>query len=301
MNVFVSGGTGVIGRRVVPRLIAAGHDVTVAVRSPVRQPAANANTVVVDLFDRAMVSRAVEGHDAVINLATSIPAGLEAFTRGGWRMNDRIRTEGSRNLANAAAAAGVTRFVQESYGLIYADGGAAWLDEESPVEPPPHTRSALEAERTAMALQERGMTPVVLRFALLYGPDSVHTIDTMKYVRKGMAAMFGSPDGFLSSLHTGDAAAAVVAALTAPAGIYNVVEDEPVTKRAYFDSLAAALDAKPPRFFPAWTWRLAGSVGDNLRRSLRISNRKFRNATGWSPSFPTAATAWAEVVREVTR
>lgn len=301
MRVFVSGGTGVIGRRVVPRLIAAGHHVTLGARSPVREPAANANAVIVDLFDAATVLRAVEGHDAVINLATSIPAGFRAFTRRGWRMNDRIRTEGVRNLAAAAAAAGVTRFVQESYGLIYADGRAAWLDEASPLDPPPHTRSGLEAERTAMALQERGVTPVVLRFALLYGPDSVHTIDTIEYVRKGMAAAFGSPDGFLSSLHVDDAAAAVVAALTAPAGIYNIVEDEPVTKREYFGSLAATLGVKPPRFFPPWTWRLAGSVGDSLRRSQRIANRRFRNATGWSPSAPTVTKEWADVVQQVTR
>ena len=175
-----------------------------------------------------------------------------------------------------------------------------WLSETSPLDPPSHARSSVEAEETVMALQSSGIAPVILRFALLYGPDSVHTLEMIRYARKGQAAMFGDPSGYISSLHNDDAARAAVAALTAPPGIYNVTDDEPVTKRQYFDALASALTVRRPSFFPSWAWKFAGPIGENLKRSYRISNRKFKEATGWSPGFPNVDAGWRAVVKEIS-
>lgn len=303
MKIFITGGTGVVGCRTVPRLLQQGHSVTVAIRSE-RSSAkvtAGAAAVVVNLFDQAAVMNAVRDHDVVISLATNIPSGPMAFVPFGWWTNNRLRRGAVRNLANAAVRAKVDRFLQESYAPMYAAGGDGWLTESSPVHPSPHVRSAVDAENTALALTNQGITPVVLRFALFYGPDSVHTKDMVRFVKKGIAPMFGDPSGYLSSIHTDDAAAALIAALTAPAGVYNVTDDEPVPKRAYFSSLARALGVAEPRFFPHWTWRLAGSVGDNLKRSHRIANGKLKATTVWKPAYPTVSTAWPSVLKAMRR
>ena len=266
MRVFVTGGTGVIGRRAVPLLIEAGHDVTVAVRSTQRAAVTppGATAILLDLFDFEAVSRAVN------------------------------------NLARAAKAGGIRRFVQESYGLTYADGGNEWLIESSPLDPPSQARSSVEAEETVMALESSGIAPVILRFALLYGADSVHTLDMIRYARNGRAAMFGDPSGYISSLHNDDAARAAVAALGAPAGIYNVTDDEPVTKRQYFDDLASALGLRRPTFFPSWAWKFAGPIGENLKRSYRISNRTFKEAAGWAPEFRNVDAGWRAGVKGIS-
>jgi nucleoside-diphosphate-sugar epimerase len=118
----------------------------------------------------------------------------------------------------------------------------------------------------------------------------------IKLVRKGWAPIPGSPEGFLSSVSHDDAASAIVAALRVPAGIYNVVDDEPMRRREYFDSLARALGVAPPRIPPPWVARLFGSVGEMLVRSLRISNRKLRDESGWAPKLPSVREGWRAVV-----
>jgi 2-alkyl-3-oxoalkanoate reductase len=298
MRVFLAGGTGVIGRRLLPLLVQGGHLVTLVSRPGGKPPPPGVALASVNLFDERSVASALRSHDVVINMATRIPAGVAAFTPWGWRMNDRIRREGVRNLARAALQGGVQLFVQESYAPMYADGGDSWLTEDSPIDPSPHVRSAVDAERTVLELAHSGVRSVVLRFGLFYGPDSVHTKDMINFAKKGRAASFGDPDGYLSSVSTGDAAAAVVAALGAAGGAYNVTDDTPVTKREYFVSLAAALSAPPPRFFPYWVWRLAGSVGDSLKRSHRISNAKLKRATEWQPTDPVVTAAWPTVLRQ---
>jgi nucleoside-diphosphate-sugar epimerase len=102
----------------------------------------------------------------------------------------------------------------------------------------------------------------------------------------------GEPDRFISSVSHDDAAAAVVAALNAPAGIYNVGDDEPVSRAVFFGSLADNLGLKPPRFLPGWTTPLFGSVGDVMSRSLRLSNRKLKQRAKWAPRFPSVREGW---------
>lgn len=305
MKVFVTGATGVIGNRVVPQLVRRGHAVTANVRSPdsaKRLAAVGATPVRVDLFDAAAVARAVDGHDVVINLATHIPHPTwRIFVPGAWRENDRIRREGARHLADAAARAGARRFIQESFAPVYPDRGDAWIDERTPIAPVRYNRTVADAERSAASVTERGGIGIALRFGAFYGPDSPQVAEMARMVRAGWSPMPGSPDAWWSSVSHDDAAAAVVAALEAPPGIYNVVDDQPMRRRELFGALADLLGAPPPRFAPSWTAHLMGSLGAMFSRSLRISNAKLRGATDWRPRYPSIADGWADAVVEIAR
>jgi len=281
MRIFLTGSTGVIGRRVIPQLIEAGHEVTAGGRQSAR----------LDLFDSAAVKQALAGHDAVINLATHVPPGLRAFLPGSWRENDRIRTAGSALLVNAALASDVQLFIQESF-VTYPDSADRWIDEDTPPDPPAYNRTVLDAENSAARFARSGRRGLALRFAFFYGTGDDFTRTTRKSVERGWLPIFGRPEGFFSMVNHEDAASAVVAALKAPSGNYNVVDDEPLTRSALADALAQMLRVKAPQLPPAWVIPLTGSVGDMLSRSLRVSNAKLREATGWAPCYPSAREGW---------
>jgi nucleoside-diphosphate-sugar epimerase len=303
MRIFLTGATGVVGRRAVPLLVEAGHRVTGVGRTPEKRAAlsrAGADPVELDLFDPQAVGRALAGHDAVINLATHIPhSGTSMFLPGAWRENDRIRRDASRILADAAIAHGVPRFIQESFAPMYADAGDAWIDETSPLQPARYNRSTVDAERSAERVTRSGGAGIVLRFSGLYGPDSPHALELIGYVRKGRAPIPGSPEAFFSSVTNDDAATAVVAALSLPAGIYNVTDDEPLRRREYVDTLAQALGVAPPKLPPAWLMALGGSLAKLMARSVRISNRKLRQASAWRPRYPSAREGWKAAVEAI--
>lgn len=302
MRIFVTGATGVVGRRLVPLLIAAGHEVTGVARS--RSKAGElerlgATPVGLDLLHEQSVRTAVSGQRVVVNLATRIPPSSKAFFPPAWRENDRIRSHASVNLVNAALRAGCERFVQESVSLIYPDSGDRWITEDDPLDPPSYARTVLDAEAQARRFMEAGRTGVVLRFALFYGWDSGHTVDTIRFVRKGIAPTFGSPDSYVSSISTEDAASAVLAALGIAAGVYNVSDEEPVRRREHYDSLARALGVASPKLPPPWMKYLGGSLGRTIARSQRISSERFRRASGWAPRFRSVRDGWPSVCRKV--
>lgn len=305
MKVFVAGATGVVGRRVVPELARRGHSVTANVRSPAvanRISGAGVAPVTVDLFDAAAVARVVEGHDVVINLATHIPhSSWRVFVPGAWRENDRLRREASRHLADAVVRGGARRFIQESYAPVYPDRGDAWIDERTPIAPVRYNRTVADAERSAQSVTERGGVGIVLRFGGFYGPDSPQLAEMANMVRRGWWPLPGGPDAWWSSVSHDDAASAVVAALEAPAGVYNVVDDRPMRRQEWANAFADALGVRHPRFMPAWTTHLMGSLGEMFARSLRMSNAKLRAATHWSPRYPSAADGIPAAVAPFTR
>jgi nucleoside-diphosphate-sugar epimerase len=299
MKIFVTGATGVVGKRLIPALLAEGHQVTGVARSPAKAEAlgrSGAAPVQIDLFDRDAVAAAVRGHDEIINLATHIPPGNRMFFPGAWSENDRIRRQVSRFLVDAALEHGIARFIQESFAPIYPSCGEAWIDETTAVQPARYNRSVVDAEAAVARFNVGGATGIVLRFALFYGPDSDYARTTLRSVRKGRAPSFGPADAYMSSISHDDAAAAVSAVLGAPAGIYNVTDDEPLRRREYFDSLAAVLGVPPPRFLPAWMARLTGELGETLSRSQRISNAKLRETCGWVPRYPSMREGWRSIV-----
>lgn len=288
MRVFVTGASGVIGMQAVPHMLEAGHVVTAAGRSRERLALLarrGATTVTLNLFDRDALARAIDGHDAVVNLATHVPSTRRAFLPGAWRENDRIRRDGSRLLVEAAQAHGVRRFVQESFAPIYPDSGDAWVTEEVAPQVVAYNRSVLDAEGSAQSFTEAGGDGVVVRFALLYGAGDPFTDDVFRLVRHGWLPFLGRPDAYMSMVNQADAAKAVLAALNVPAGIYNVVDDEPFTRRRFAAALAAMLDVPTPKIPPPWLAKVAGSMGETIARSLRISNRKLRTAGAWLPQY----------------
>ncbi len=304
MRVLVSGATGVLGRRVVHRLVADGHTVTAVARSAakeVRLRGDGANPVRLDLFDPVAVAAAAEGQQAVLSLATSIPSFRRAVRPDSWHENDRLRREASTNLVEAALAAGVGRVVQESIALLYDDGGDAWLDEDAPTAPTAPLESALAAERQTERVTGAGGTGVVLRFALFYGHDSAHSGTMVAMARRGLAPTLAGPHGFVSSITTDDAASAVVAALAAPPGVYNVADDEPLRGRALADALARAVRRDRVRVLPAWTAGLLPPQGRHLARSHRVSAARLRDATGWRPAVPSARLGWERVAEAMDR
>ena len=302
MRVFITGATGVIGSRAVPLLLQAGHAVTAASRSEHNREAlrrAGATPADVDLFDVDSIRRAIAGHDVIINLATHIPSSaVKIMIRWAWRTNDRIRREASAAIATAAIAEGVGRMIQESFALIYPDSGDAWIDESMPVAPTSYNKSVLDAERSAQRFTESGRTGVVLRFGGLYGPDAM-LAEMLAMMRKGMSPVPGDPGAYLSSLSQDDAATAVVAALGVPAGTYNIVEDEPMRREDWTRSLATAAGIPVPKPIPAWMTAIGGSMLKLMSRSERVSNRKFKEASGWAPKYPKASDAWGDVLRSL--
>ncbi|HXT17986.1 MAG TPA: NAD-dependent epimerase/dehydratase family protein [Gemmatimonadaceae bacterium] len=301
-NVFIAGGTGVVGRRVIPLLVTAGYQVRAAARSTEsadRLRSHGAEPVVVDLFDAAALRRAAGKPDVVINLATHMPSSTtKMMFPWAWRENDRVRREGAANLAAAARATGADCYIQESFAPIYADGGDEWIDESWPVAPARYNRSTLDAERAANEFTRAGGRGIVLRFAFFYGPDAFTTREMIAMAKKGTSPLPGALDAYVSSVSHDDAASAVVAAITAPSGTYNIADDEPLTRAEWLDSLAAALGVARPKPMPKLFEVLGGSSVALLSRSQRMSNRKFRDDTGWRPSTPSMRDAWADLVRQ---
>ena len=166
--------------------------------------------------------------------------------------------------------------------------GADWIHEDVALQPGRYNRSLLDAEASARRFTEGGGAGVVLRFAGFYGPDSDQLPEMAAAVRRGWMPLVGAAESYVSSVSHDDAARAVVAVLDVPAGVYNVVDDEPLTHRAFADALADALGVPHPRLPPAWLAHVTGSLGELFSRSVRMSNRKLRDAAGWAPVYPSA-------------
>jgi len=300
MKVFVAGATGVLGKRAVRELVAAGHDVTGVARSDEKAAflrSLGATPVKVDVFDAPAVKEAVAGHDVVCNLATHIPPTMKMAMPGAWDENNRIRSEASRNLVDAALATGAKRYIQEAVCFLYGDHGDEWIDEDTPLDVPKKIgASMVEAEAQARRFTEGGGVGVVLRFGGFYGPDAMQTHDFVRMARNHVAPMGGSKDGYMPMIHLDDTGTAVVAAVDAPAGVYNVT-DETTTRGERMDALARAVGVGRLVAAPeALTMRGPLSY---IARSERVSNKRFKEATGWTPRYPTANEGWPAVVSDM--
>lgn len=299
MKVFLLGGTGAIGRHATSALVAAGHDVSALARTAEKAAgldAQGAGPVMVSMFDRGALQEAFVGQDAVVNLATSMPTMATFVFRRAWRPTERVRIEGSAAVVDAALAAGVPRLVQESVSMVYPDRGDAWIDEDAAPDPYPNARGNLAAEASAARFSDGGGEGVVLRLGLFYGPGAHHSEQFLAMARRHVVPLVGRPDSYLSSIHMTDAGSAVVAALHAPAGTYNVVDDQPLTKDEYAHALATAADARPWLRAPGRLAHLLGHRMASLTRSMRVSNKRFREASG-RPIYPSAREGWLATAR----
>lgn len=285
---------GVLGRRVVPALVGAGHAVTANVRNDAarrRADAAGASTITVDLFDAAATARLGADHEAIVNVATNIPTGAAAARKGGWATNDRLRTEASANLAAAVARPG-GRYVGESITFPYVDATDDWIDEQCECTYFWGNRSCVDAEAVARSVTVAGGTGLALRFAMFYAEDSAHISTFRAVARRGWFALPGEPESYTSWVDVDDAAAAVVAALGAPPGVYNVAAPDPVQRVDHATALARSVGRRRLRRLPKVAVKLAGPGIESLARSQRISSQSLTSATGWEPTRRRIVDAW---------
>lgn len=298
MRVVVAGATGVVGRQVVPLLVAGGHEVVALSRRPrPEQGTEGVRPVAVDALDRAALGAAVREAkpDAVVHLLTAIPAEVDPRRmERDFALTNRLRTEGTRTLAQAAYDAGANRFVVQ--GLAYAyDPAPGLADEDAPLwrNPPKAFATTLDALR-ALERITADADGLVLRFGHLYGPGTVHAPDgsTIRRIRARKMPVVGDGSSTFSFTHTHDAATAVAAALAAPdtpgaRGALNIVDDDPALLRDWLPATAALLGARAPQNVPAALARLAaGPWGAAFMTRLRgATNSRAKTALGWTPRF----------------
>jgi nucleoside-diphosphate-sugar epimerase len=296
MRVFLAGATGAIGRRLVPQLVEAGHQVTAITRSEAKLAElrnAGAEPVLCDVFDAGRLGAVIvqAEPDAVINQLTDLPQSLNPRKLGEYyAASNRVRREGTQNLLNAALGAGVRRFVVQGAAYWYAPSGGPVKTEEAPLyldAPPPIGPAVQTIKHVEDAmLSAEGLEGVVLRYGMFYGPGTWYAKngDVGRQARKRRYPMIGKGEGIYSFIHVDDAAAATVAALEgARPGVYNVVDDEPASAAEWMPVYAEALGAKRPPRVPAFVARLiAGKAFVDWMLELRgASNEKIKKELGW--------------------
>ncbi len=311
MKILVAGATGALGKQLVPRLVAAGHEVVGMTRSESKRDALRAmgaTPVVADALDPDQVARAVAvaSPEAIIHELTALSGRLDMrrFDRA-FAETNRLRTEGTDHLLSAGRAVGVRRFLAQSFaGWPYAREGAAVKDEEEPFDPnpPEAVREGLAAIRhlEEAVIGAEWTEGIVLRYGGFYGPGT--SLDGpgsehVEAIRKRLFPLIGDGAGVWSFIHIEDAAEATVAALErGRRGIYNVVDDEPARAADWLPALARAIGAKPPRRVPRWLGRLLGgeAVAIMMTELRGASNAKAKRELGWQPRHPSMARAFAE-------
>jgi nucleoside-diphosphate-sugar epimerase len=300
MNIFVAGATGVLGRGAVPLLVEQGHEVRAVARSTEKERWLRdhgARPVAVDLFDDAAVKDAVAGSEVVFHLATSIPRMRDMPKPTAWETNDRLRTTSTKLLVDAALAHGVSTLIAESITFLYDDCGSDWITEDTRWENDDAMSSVVDLEREVERFSQGGSTGIALRFGSFYGPEAQSLEEFLSLARKRVAPFLGSPDAYVSSIHTDDAATATVAAQHVEGGTYNVC-DEPLTRRENANVLADAFGLGRPFFIPKVVQQAtARKRGEPLLRSQRVSNARFHDAANWSPEFSSALEGWHDVAR----
>lgn len=307
MRVFLAGATGVIGRRLVPRLLAGGHQLAGMARTAEKAEqlrALGVEPVIADALDAAAVTRALAAArpDAVVHQLTAIPPRINPRTvERDFATNDRLRSEGTRILVSAAQAAGATRILAQSIAFSYAPGppGTVHIEQDRLLE-----EDAIKSfRRSARALRELESTVldaggIPLRYGYFYGPGSaISATGSMGLdLAKRRLPIVGGGAGVWSLIHVDDAARATVAALGAgESRPYNIVDDDPAPVSQWLPALAQALGAPPPRSVPALLARaVAGAYGvATMTKAQGASNELAKRELGWQPEY----SSWREGFR----
>jgi 2-alkyl-3-oxoalkanoate reductase len=301
MKVLVAGATGGLGRSLVPQLVAAGHEVTGMIRSEsgaagVR--AFGADVVLADGLDAGAVRAAVESvrPDVVVHQMTALKGGIDfKHFDDSFATTNKLRTVGTDNLLAAAQAAGVRRFVVQSYaGWNLQHGGSGTKTEADPLDPNP-----VPAQRQTMAgikhleaavLNADGLEGVALRYGSFYGPtgDIGKGGSMVELIQKRRLPIIGDGAGIWSFIHYDDAAAATVKAIESDVtGVFQIADDDPAPASVWLPEFARILGAKPPRHIPSWLGRLAvGDVGVAAFTEIRGADNTLAKQTfGWQPGY----------------
>jgi nucleoside-diphosphate-sugar epimerase len=302
MRVFVAGATGAIGRQLVPRLVAAGHEVHGMTRSKSKQAMLSelgAVPVVADALDADQVAEAVARArpEVIVHQLTAIGAvDMRHFDRD-FALTNRLRTEGTDHLLSAGQAVRVRRFVAQSNGAApYARTGGAVKGEQDPLDPTParEMRSMVAAIRhlEEAVLGADWTEGIVLRYGAFYGPGTSMAPgeQVFELIRKRKFPLVGDGAGVWSFIHIADAAEATLAAVEhGSRGVYNVVDDDPAPVAEWLPALAQTLGAKKPMRVPRFVGRLfAGEAGVVMMTDVRgASNAKAKRELAWRPAHPS--------------
>lgn len=274
MKIAVVGAHGVVGSATLPLLLAQGFYVRAVDPRPRGTTLASQERlelVAGDILNESQMLAAVDGCDIVIHVATAIPKPGPAMD---WSKNDAIRRQGTLNLLAACAKTNVQRYIQQGVSMLYRAGGRDWLDENSEISPGKILESAADME----SYVKKSTIPwTILRAGLLYGPSTGRDGGWVQQAREGTLRIPGDGGDYISLIHQDDLASAIREACTAPAtGIFNIVDDTPVTWRELFDFIAARVGAVLPQ------------ANGNLNfPSQRVSNRRARTVLNWAPSYPS--------------
>jgi nucleoside-diphosphate-sugar epimerase len=303
MRVFVAGGTGALGRRLVPQLVERGHEVTATTRSAAKAgelAALGARPVVVDGLDGVAVGRAVAEAqpDAIVHQMTAIGTpDMRHFDRW-FATTNELRTTGTGHLLAAAQASGVEKVVVQSYtGWTNIRTGGPVKTEDDPFDPEPakEQRESMAAIRfLERAVTEAPLTGIVLRYGNFYGPGASESM--VELIRARRMPIVGRGTGVWSFIHLDDAAAATVAAVErGDSGVYNVVDDDPAPVAEWLPHLADAVGAKPPMRLPVWLARMAAGevVVRWMTEGRGAANEKAKRELGWAPAW----TSWRDGFR----
>lgn len=299
MKILIAGATGAIGRQLVPKLVAGGHEVGGTTRTPEKEPLLRemgATPFVVDILDPEAVAQAVAAFEpeVIVHEATALSSvNMRKFEQS-FSLTNRLRTEGTDHLLAAGRAVGVRKFVAQSFaGWPFARTGSRIKTEDDPFDPNPipSVRTTLDALRhlERAVLGAEWTEGIALRYGGLYGPGTSLDVDGGEMtvaIRRGFFPIIGSGDGMFSFIHVADAADATVAAIErGTRGVYHVVDDEPAPVREWLPVVAAALGAKPPRRIPRWLGRLiAGETVVTMSTEARgASNERAKRQLGWTP------------------
>ncbi len=301
VRVFVAGGSGVIGRRLVPQLVARAHQVTATTTSAAKLDLLEqlgAHGVVMDGLDAVPVGEAVAAArpDAIVNQMTALSAahaGQPNLRRPDrfFAATNRLRSEGTDHLLAAAEAAGVGHIVAQGFGAFNGIREGGWVKtEEDPLEVVEGTKAISHLEDAVV-----GAGGAVLRYGGLYGAGA--NDDQLTFVRKRMFPLVGGGTGYFSWVHVDDAASATVLAVEQQAkGVFNIVDDEPAPVSDWLPYLARCAGAKPPRRVPGWLARLlAGEMMVGMMTEGRgFCNAKAKRELGWELRYPS----WRQGFRE---
>lgn len=297
MKVFMTGASGVLGKRLVERLADRGHRVYGLVRDE-----SGADLVTAcggtprqgNVLDRESLEQAVSDVDVIVHAATSIPTATKPSAEA-WEQNDRVRLDGVKNLVSVAGDR-LERILFPSVVWVARQPDGEWFDETADRHPDRTSRSAATVEDyLTSASDDEAFDVTVLRCGFFYAPDAAHTRQfgqsllsrDLPIVGRGV---LGRGDARLSVLHADDAALAVATAVDAEvSGLYHVVDHQPVTLAAFLTTLAEKLDAPSPRRLPAWLARffIGAESATLLSKSMPTSNDRFQDVTGWEPMYPT--------------
>jgi 2-alkyl-3-oxoalkanoate reductase len=301
MKIFVAGGSGAVGRQLLPLLSARGHEVIAATATPKRKAALaalGATPVVTDGLDRDAVFDALitAMPDVVVHEMTAL-AGVTDYKDfdAAFATTNRLRTEGTDHLVEAARAAGARRVVAQSFGnWNYERSGSRIKAETDPLDPDPPAsmRRTLDAIRHLehAVTRDAAFEGIALRYGTLYGPGTnfADDGDMVELIRRRKLPIVGNGEGIWSFVHVRDAATATLAAIEhGPPGVYNVADDDPAPAHEWLRALATALGAKPPRRVPTWVGRLAaGEAAVSMMTEIRgASNAKAKRDLHWAPRY----------------